>query len=176
MIPKIVDWNTGTLEEFKNKFNTWNTHVSKIKNNPSTIPVNIRTKFKYIHGKGSSFGYTFANSYSAYNSSSGTLTEGNIDGRHLTYYSISATVKKMLDKMKYYKYKHWVNRGFFLGAKDSKVYGYLGWYNSSNGGQMPDYKPSSYSFRYAWYFPFTYLEYIELQKRIDLGYKKLTMD
>ena len=80
MIPKIVDWNTGTLEEFKNKFNTWNTHVSKIKNNPSAIPVNIRTKFKYIHGKGSSFGYTFANSYSAYNSSSGTLTEGNIDG------------------------------------------------------------------------------------------------
>ena len=76
--------------------------------------------------------------------------------------------------MKYYKYKHWVNRGFFLGAKDSKVYGYLGWYNSSNGGQMPaDYKPSSYSFRYAWYFPFTYLEYIELQKRIDLGYKKI---
>ena len=59
MIPKIVDWNTGTLEEFKNKFNTWNTHVSKIKNNPSAIPVNIRTKFKYIHGKGSSFGYTF---------------------------------------------------------------------------------------------------------------------
>ena len=83
------------------------------------------------------------------------LTEGNIAGRHLTYYSISATVKKMLDKMKYYKYKHWVNRGFFLGAKHSKVYGYLGWYNSSNGGQMPaDYKPSSYSFRCTWYFLF----------------------
>jgi hypothetical protein len=87
----------------------------------------------------------------------------------------------MLAKMKYYarmwgpsRAKHWVYRGFFVGARYRRMYAYLGWYNSSNGPQFPKhYKPSSYSFTYAWYFPFTYLEYVELQRRIDWSYNHI---